>query len=93
MGEAGTQVNTVRWGKFLENLKRAGVEVAYTAEGNFAYLRREMEGRVLSAPLPSNFNADNPDAIGLVGPFVFDSICRKLELDKHKHFNGWYIVY
>jgi hypothetical protein len=88
---SGTPINHARWGAFLKNLTVADVVVARTRSGN-AYLRRNIGDRVLAVPLPSNFDEADPDKSGYVGNMRFHNICRRLEIDKHKYFRGWYDV-
>jgi len=90
MDDTGTAINTAPWSKFLNGLKAAGVEIAFTDKTKKAYLKRVVQGRVFTAVLPSGFDLDNPDQSGGPGCMVFDSICRNLDLNPLKHFKGWY---
>lgn len=84
------RVNDVLWGKFIEQLKLAGVVIAHTKTKK-AYLRRELPHRIAYAVLPAGFDEKNPDASGEVGCAPFYSICRNLEIDKREYFKGWYM--
>jgi hypothetical protein len=84
-------INTALWPAFLERLFAAGVEIGKTKDGT-PYLRRTVHGQVLYTHLPKNFDEKHLDKLGYVGCFVFDSTCRKLEIEKHKYFKGWYMV-
>ncbi len=81
-------INLATWSQFLERLKLAGVEIAYTSKGHHPYLRRKFNGRVLTSHLPRNFDPENPDAAGRVGAWVFDSVRRKLKVED-SYFKGW----
>jgi hypothetical protein len=86
----GTNINTATWRQFLVQLKTANVSIALTSEGN-PYLRRELATGPLTAPLPLEFSEENAGTL-LVGCFVFDSVCRKLEIELHEYFKGWYMT-
>lgn len=77
-------INRVDWATAIAELSKHGVTVDHVADGR-AFLLRTVNGFPFTYPLPERHGAGD-----LVGPGIFHTACRRLELDSMTDFPGWY---
>jgi hypothetical protein len=88
MDEPSQPTNSATWSQLIEALKSHGVTIARTKTGYYLQRAHGQGGTILHFPLPSKFEPNDPDKLGLPGPMVIDSIQRNLDLQ----LKGWYHV-
>lgn len=86
-------LNMMTWAEFLKCAEEHGVQLVETTDAigesgkRGKYLLRIVEDEDHWAQLPSDFNPNDK-----IGPFRFESICRRLKLHPHTHFPGWPLI-